>query len=314
MPTVESEPHIVVVGGGAMGALYAALLARAEADVSILDASAAVVEAINQDGVTVEEPNGSFSVRVTASTLPEPLGEADAVFLFVKCYQTKAAIELAAPLLREGTTIVSLQNGWGNGPLLADILGPERLVIGVTYLSSTTTGVGAVRCKLGGRTIVGPYGDADDARAQWIARLLTGTGIDVEAVSPVEAEIWRKLVLNAATLPTSAISRLAAGAMYAHEGMRGLVDAAAREAVAVARASGHELDEGECLETIHSVLQAAGDVKSSMLQDVERGTRTEIDVVTGAVVRAAEAANVEVPVNRALYSLIDGYETAVLAR
>jgi 2-dehydropantoate 2-reductase len=313
MPPVDSQARITIVGGGAMGALFAALLARAGVSTSILDAAETVVETINRDGVAVDEPGGGFAAKVTAATEPEALQPADAVFFFVKCYQTRGAIELAAPLLDGDATVVSLQNGWGNAPLLADAVDADRLVIGVTYLSSTTTAPGRVSCKLGGRTIVGPYGSGDDTRARSVARLLQGAGVEVDVAVPVETEIWRKLVLNAATLPTSAISRLAAGRMYVHEDMRRLVDAAAREAVAVARASGYELDEQECLEVIHTVLRDAGDVKSSMLQDVERGTRTEIDVVTGAVVRAAEAAKIDVPVNRALYSLINGYESAVLA-
>ena len=206
--------------------------------------------------------------------------------------------------------MISLQNGWGNGQLLAETVDADRLVLGVTYLSSTTTAPGRVSSKLGGRTILGPFGSSDDTRARSVARLLEGAGVDAEVVVPVEAEIWRELVLNAATLPTSAISRLAAGRMYEHDGMLRLVDEAACEAVAVARASGYELDEQECLDVIHTVLRKRGRCESSMLQDVERGARTEIDVVTGAVVRAAEAAKIDVPVNRALYSLINGYESA----
>jgi 2-dehydropantoate 2-reductase len=88
------------------------------------------------------------------------------------------------------------------------------------------------------------------------------------------------------------------------------VDEVAREAVATARAQGYEIDEGERVEFIHGLLERAGPGKPSMLQDIEAGRRTEIDVINGAVVRAAERHGVDAPLNRTMVAMIKAYERA----
>jgi 2-dehydropantoate 2-reductase len=92
--------------------------------------------------------------------------------------------------------------------------------------------------------------------------------------------------------------------------MSDLVDEVAREAIAVARASGYDLDEAATIERIHTVLAGAGDGKASMLQDVEAGRRTEVDVITGAILRGGREHGVPTPINAALYALIRGLENA----
>ena len=122
-------------------------------------------------------------------------------------------------------------------------------------------------------------------------------------------EIWKKLILNAATLPPAALTGMNAGALEAHEDMRELVAAAAREATAVAQALGYPIDAEERIETIHALLERAGPTKASMLQDFEAGRRTEIDVINGAVVKAADEQDVAVPLNRAFVALVKGWES-----
>jgi 2-dehydropantoate 2-reductase len=124
----------------------------------------------------------------------------------------------------------------------------------------------------------------------------------------VRPEIWKKLVLNAATLPTAALPGMNAGALTAHAQMHDLVSATAREAVAVARALGYEIDADERVESIHALLERAASTKGSMLQDFEATRQTEIDVINGAVVRAAEQTGVDVPLNRAFVALVKGWE------
>src|SRR5581483_10971413 len=133
-------------------------------------------------------------------------------------------------------------------------------------------------------------------------------GLEAKVVPAVRPEIWKKLVLNAATLPTAALTGMNAGALTAHEPMHELVTETAREAVAVARALGYDIDEEERVEAIHSLLGRAGPTKASMLQDFEAGRRTEVDVINGAVVRAGEQTGVQVPLNRAFVALVKGWE------
>jgi 2-dehydropantoate 2-reductase len=300
--------RIVVVGAGAMGCLYAAFLRRAGREVALLEKSPEVVARIRGEGVTVRNGGDALSLRVPASHDPGELAPPDAVLFCVKCYQTEQAAELVAPLVGERTAVVSLQNGWGNGELLARRFGAERLVVGVTYASSTLLGPGEVAARLAGGTFVGPYAAPGASAAAAVASALAAAGFEVEQPDSIRTEIWKKLVLNAATLPTSALTRLPAAGLLASVPMDALVEKVAREAVAVAQASGYAIDPAERVREIRRVLAAAGEGRSSMLQDVERGARTEVDVLTGAVVRAAEERGVEVPANRILLALVRGYE------
>ena len=140
--------------------------------------------------------------------------------------------------------------------------------------------------------------------------MLHGTAFETHVSDDIESEIWKKLILNAATLPAAALTGLNAGSLEANEDMRSLVDSGATEAIEVALTRGYPIDPEERRSSIHAVLERAGAGKPSMLQDFEAGRRTEIDVINGAIVRAGDSAGMAVPVNRALMSLVKGWEHA----
>jgi 2-dehydropantoate 2-reductase len=307
MPS-STDTSIAVVGAGAMGSVFAARLADGGADVVLVDVSAPLVERLNRDGLALDGPDGHRSVRLPATEAPGEHRPVDGVFVFVKCHQTAAAAELARPLVGPGTAVVSLQNGWGNGDVLAEAFAPDQLVVGVTYISATVRGPAHVAYSGNGPTFVGGWTEAARPLAERVAGWLRADGLDVELPGDVRTEIWKKLVLNAATLPTAALTGLAAGPLGRHPQMREVVRAAATEAVAAGRAAGYDLDEPERQEAIAAVLARAGDGKASMLQDVEAGRRTEIDVISGAVLRAGEAHGVPAPVTRTLHDLVKGLE------
>jgi 2-dehydropantoate 2-reductase len=156
--------------------------------------------------------------------------------------------------------------------------------------------------------VVGPYSGDDLSRATAVAALLDGSGWAATATADVRTEIWRKLVLNCATLPTAALTRLPAGALGEAGALRDVVDAVAAEAVAVAVAQGLDVDIEERTAAIHDVLARAGAGRASMLQDVLADRKTEIETVNGAVVELGTELGVPVPLNRALVALVHGLE------
>ena len=204
--------------------------------------------------------------------------------------------------------MASLQNGWGNGDVLARAYAAEQLVVGVTYNSGTVLDTGRVAHPGVGPTTIGSFTDGATDGADRLAQALSDGGLEVVIAAPIRPEIWKKLILNAASLPTAALTGLTAGALTGHEGMHELVTETAREAVSVARALGYDIDEEERVEYIHKLSRNAGSTKASMLQDVEAGRRTEIDVINGAVVAAADEVGVAVPLNRAFVQLMHGWE------
>jgi 2-dehydropantoate 2-reductase len=301
---------MAVIGAGAMGGALAAEAALAGHDVHVLDVSAELVTAVRERGIAVTVDGAEVTGKVQASTDPASIGPAELVVIFVKAQHTAAAAASIAALRGPGTVVASLQNGWGNADVLAREAGTEGLVFGVTYNSCSSAGLARVRHTGRGETVIGSYaGDAaGTAAAERAAQALTSAGWACRVTPEVRTEIWKKLILNAATLPTAALTGLAAGELAAAPAMSDLVDATAQEACAVARGLGLGIDPAERLEAIHRVLAAAGPGKASMLQDAEARRKTEVEVINGAVVREADRLGIDVPVNRALAALISGLE------
>ncbi len=302
---------IAVVGAGAMGSIIGAGVAEAGHDTVLVDVAVPLVERLNADGVTVRDKAGEErTVRVPATTDPGSVGPVDLVVVFVKCYHTDAAASAAAPLAGDGTVVASLQNGWGNEEILARHFGADRVVAGVTYNSGTVLELGKVAHTGVGPTLVGPFEGASLDGASRVEEALTSAGFEVTVTGEIRTEIWKKLILNAATLPQAALTGLRIAPLGEPGPMLDLVDEAAREATAVAQAAGYEIDPAERIETIHGLLSRGGDGKASMLQDFEAVRRSEVDVITGAVLREAERHGVGVPANCALFALVKGWERA----
>lgn len=300
---------IAVVGAGAMGSIFGARFTQAGLETVLVDVAAPLVEAINADGITIVRGEEETTTRVPATSDPRTVGVVDVVVFCVKCYHTPSAAELARPLVGADTVVASLQNGWGNGDVLAAVFPPEQIVVGVTYNSGLVQGLARVVHPAEQPTTVGSFADNGNDGAALLAQALNDAGLEAHVVSPVRPEIWKKLILNAATLPTAALTGMNAGALTGCEDTRELVTDTAREAVAVARALGYEIDPQERVDAIHALLTKAGPSKASMLQDFEAGRRTEIDVINGAVLKAADDTGVAVPLNRALVQLVKGWES-----
>ncbi|HEU0116729.1 MAG TPA: 2-dehydropantoate 2-reductase [Thermomicrobiales bacterium] len=305
---------IAVVGGaGAMGAVWASRLRQAGNDVVIVDVAKPALAAIGGDGLIVEDKAGERHVfRIAATNDPETIGRQDLVIFFVKAQHTAAAADLARPLVDDATTVLTLQNGWGNADVLAQRFPPTQIVMGVTYHSAKALAPGVVAHTAdSGPTFVGPYlAGAPLDRAQAIGAAMTAAGIATTVTDQAMTEVWKKLVLNCATLPVAALTRLYSGTTGRTEPLLQVCDALATEAVAVARAKGLPLDPAERTATIRGALAKAGHGKASMLQDVEAQRKTEIEAVNGAIVREAEALGLDAPLNRAMVALVNGLEAS----
>jgi 2-dehydropantoate 2-reductase len=299
---------IAVVGSGAMGSIFGAGFAEAGHDTVLVDVAKPLVDKVRADGVTIVGKDGAErNVRVEATTDAASVGPCDLVVFFVKCYHTASAAETARPLVGENTVVASLQNGWGNGDVLAAAYDPSHVAVGVTYNSGTVLELGKVAHPGVGPTHVGAFADGTET-AKPLEDALSSAGFEVHTSTHIRTDIWKKLILNAATLPTAAIPGMNAAALTAHTEMHDLVSEVGREAVAVARAKGYDIDEQERVDYIHSLLEKAGPTRGSMLQDFEAGRQTEIDVINGAVVRVGEETGTPTSLNRALVALVKGWE------
>ena len=298
---------IAVIGAGAMGSVIGGLLAKAGNEVTLVDVWKEAVDAINAKGLRINDE----VVMVRATADPGKIGPVDLVLVFVKCYHTEEAVRNALPLIGPETVVLSLQNGWGNGPRIAKIVGEDKLLIGVCYHSATAAGPGHVLHVGKGMTFMGELNGKMSKRLTEIAETFQKAGIEVTATQEVLKEIWSKLALNVCTLPTSALLRFYAPQLVQHEPMMDLMKELLQEVIAVARAQKIALDFNERWGAITGLLRrCAPTAKSSMLQDVEKSRRTEIDVINGAIVEAGERLNIPVPYNRAMLSMVKSLEGA----
>jgi 2-dehydropantoate 2-reductase len=298
-----------IIGAGAMGSLFGAHLAESGQEVTLIDVWQEAVDAINARGLIVEDKEGQRrTVSVRATTDPATIGVAELALVFVKCYHTEEAVRNAAAVIGPDTTVLSLQNGWGNAPRIASVVGQERVLAGVTYHSATVLGPGEIQHAGRGMTFIGELDGRVSDRVTEIAETLRVAGIDVTPTDTVLKAIWSKLALNVCTLPTSALLRFYAGQLIEHEGTRSLMRALLHETVAVAQAQGIGLDEEERWSAITGLVERAKGARASMLQDVERSRRTEIEVVNGAVVAAGRERGISTPHNETMLWLIRSLE------
>lgn len=300
----------VLGGGGAMGGLFGAYLADAGHDVILVDVSDVAVQAINTHGLFIEEKDGTIRhMPVQATRDPASAGIADLVISFVKCYHTEAAVTLALPMIGPRTRVLSLQNGWGNSDRIAQIVGPDKVLVGVTYHSASLLAPGRVKHPGTGHTCIGQIGPADANHLDAICEAFTSAGLDCQRPPQIETEIWKKLALNACVLPLSACLGWRTHELAECEPTRAEMAAILEEVIAVTKARGHPLDFDERWDAILGLLTRARDAKPSMLQDVESRRQTEIDVINGAVLRAGRATGVPTPRNAAMCALIRAIET-----
>lgn len=301
---------IAILGAGAMGSAIGALLHKAGNSVTLIDVSRPTIEAVQSRGLIIQNKAGEQeTVRIQITDQPASIGMADLLLVFVKCYQTEAAVKNALPVIGPDTPVLSLQNGWGNGPRIASIVGKERVVLGVCYHSATVIAPGHVLHAGQGKTFMGELDGSDSPRLQRIVKTFNEAGIVVEPSGQVLKEIWAKLALNIATLPTSSSIRLTAERLLDTPEMQDLMKELLKEVVAVANAQNIPLEFDERWEAITSLLRKlAPNTKGSMHQDVEARRQTEIDVMCGAILEAGARLHIPTPYNRAMMGLIKGLE------
>jgi 2-dehydropantoate 2-reductase len=303
----DTWPHVAVLGAGAVGCYYGGMLARAGAPVTLIG-RAAHVDAIRRDGLVVERASGRDVVRLDASTDVRAARDADVVLVCVKSPDSAAAARELAPHLQDAAAVVSLQNGVDNADRMAAVV-PQPVLAAVVYVGTSMEGPGIVRHAGRGDLVLGvPRSSAGRARARQrvteVAAMFERAGVACPVSADIEAALWTKLTINCAFNAISALGRARYGRMAADPAIRDVMEAAVREAVAVARASEVALDERALVAAVWEVAGAMQGQYSSTAQDVLRGKRTEIDALNGFVVARGRALGVDAPVNRTLHALV----------
>lgn len=306
--------RIGVIGAGALGLLLGGLIWENGGEVMIYTRRAEAARIINAAGVVIHSREGKRLSRPPATDDPSRLREAQLVIIAVKSYDTAKIAATIADNTSPSCIALTLQNGLGNVEELVEALGAGRVLGGVTSQASTLLGVNEVFHAYAGETVVGEPRGGGGGRAGEVAGLLTSLGVPTRVSLSLEREIWLKVVVNSVINPLTAILGVRNGELASLPGISPLIDRLVEECVSVARASGVEICVDEARRLTYSVMEKTGMNKSSMLQDIERGRRTEIDRLNGRVARLAAERGLEAPLNEALSILVKALESISAGR
>jgi 2-dehydropantoate 2-reductase len=293
-----------------MGLIFGARLATSH-EVVLLDVNQNAIDAVNSEGAKITNKDGSIDVvkNVRATNDPQTIGTADLVVIFTKCYWTEKAVYSALACIGKKTIVLTLQNGWGNYEVISRIVNHDQIMVGVNYVSGTTLAPGHARQVGNPVAFIGRVNAPVDDEVRKIAAVVESAGVKTTPSDTILTEVFKKLALNVATLPTAAILRMEAQMLIENEGTIRAMDDILKEMVAVVTANGVKIQFDERREYIHGLLKNAVGAKGSMLQDVEAKRMTEIDVINGAIVAMGNKCGIPTPVNQTFVNIIKALES-----
>ncbi|UCC52406.1 MAG: 2-dehydropantoate 2-reductase [Anaerolineaceae bacterium] len=299
----QSDMRLVIVGSGALGSIFAAHLAPFT-NLVMLGHWTAQMSILRSQGLTMINLGGSRSHHTFSTTDKSLSIEAtDIALVLVKSYQTERAAGEIKQFLAEDGLAISLQNGLSNVDALANVLGSARVTQGVTALGATMIEPGLVRFAGRGPTYL-PFSQRSSKPVAQLSQWMNQAGMETSFANNLKSLVWGKLAINAGINALTALLRVPNGFLASNAQARQLMCAAAEETADVARALDIELPYSDVAKRVIEVAQATAENRSSMLQDVLRGSQTEIDFINGAVVRFGQSNEVPTPINNELYRLV----------
>lgn len=317
MPNVEgvrsSIVRIAVLGAGSLGSAIGGVLALDGHDVVLVGRNPSYVEAVERHGLVLDDGGHRRTARCRAivSCADEPV--VDLLIVLVKSFDTRRAIESAIPLVGGATTVLTLQNGVGCEDVIADVVGPERVVAGRTFVGGRLIAPGVVQYGIEGRdTTIGELDGSSSDRIRAIAATFEHAGMHTEVSDDITAMSWEKLFVNVATGAWSALTGLPYGELSRHEDVATMAVATVAEAIAVATAAGIAITTTDPSVPWRRAWEGLpADFRASMLQSIDKGSRTEVDVMHGAVCRLGRDVGVATPINDTLWAAVRGLERRI---
>lgn len=305
MSEVTGLGKVAVMGAGAVGCFYGAMLARGGADVTLIG-RARHVDAVKAHGLTLDMHGARERIALAASVEPAAAAGARLVLFAVKSTATDAAARALAPHLAPDAVVLALQNGVDNVERLRAAIA-QPVIAAVVYVGCAMEGPGHVKHNGRGDLVIGA--DAADApalapRLDAIAAAFGAAGVPVRISGNVIGDLWVKLAINCAYNALSALTRGRYGFLIDKPHARRLMRDAVAEIEALAAAKRVRIPDAKLLETVYAVAAAMPAQTSSTEQDIARGQNTEIDHLNGYVARQGEVHGVATPVNRTLHALV----------
>jgi 2-dehydropantoate 2-reductase len=306
--------NALIMGAGALGSVFGGFLSSIQ-EVSLVGKGAHIQE-VKKEGLKITGIWGEHRFEdltaYTAEEIPD-IEEQDLIMITTKSYDTEAAVNQALPLLKRDTLVMSMQNGIGNEEVIARTVGRDRTMGGMAIFGAALLAPGHVKVTVyASECLVGML-DGSYEKAKGIAEIFTNAGIPTLPTQNIIREKWMKAFYNIALNPLSAVLRVPYGFLGEHEETRALMKHMLQEAFRIAGAEGIKLDktpEEYFQYLLEKQLPPTAQHRSSMLQDIERGKKTEIDYLNGAVARLGRKHRILTPYNDAMAAIITSLERA----
>mgnify|MGYP003117121201 CR=1 FL=1 len=294
---------VAVLGAGAMGSVYGARMARAGADVTLLDVNAAHVGAVSRAGLRIGLDDGDDVVQIRAMSPQEFSGPVDLILLFTKVFHTAVALSAIVDQI-DDAWVLSLQNGVGNVDRIAAHVRPDRIMVGMTMTPADFIAPGHVASHGTATTDFYTASGQSDPMLDRVATLLQAGGVTARMNADIHTAIWEKATFNCALNPICALTNGTPGGVGVSDDGRALADAVVAEAIAVAKACGVAVSRAHVDGLLTQAYAQHLMHEPSMLQDIKAQRRTEIDALNGAVVALGDQHGVPVPTNRMIAQCI----------
>jgi 2-dehydropantoate 2-reductase len=306
---------IAIVGVGAMGSVYAALLASAGHEVWGIDSWAEHVAAINERGLRLTGKSGDRTVRIRATTEAREVGPCDLAIVATKARDVLKAAEAARLLLKDGTTVLTIQNGLGSAEKVAGALGAERVAIGVVGgFGASIKGPGEAHHNGMELVRLGELHGPATPRLEAVAEVWRSGGFTVKTFDDIHQMIWEKLICNVGFSGPCALTGLTVGQIMADPDGWRIASGCASEAWRVARARKIAVEIDDPVSYLRAFGEKVPGARPSMLLDHLAGRPSEVDAINGAIPPAAASVGLEAPLNTAVASLIRARESLLAQR
>ncbi|HEX4340153.1 MAG TPA: ketopantoate reductase family protein [Polyangiaceae bacterium] len=298
---------LLVVGAGAVGGYYAAMLSRAGHDVTVV-ARGEHGRAIREHGLVVDIPGGTLTATPTVVgdvKDAESLG-ADVAIVAVKAASLLDVAEGTGKALAKDGFAIPLLNGLDSETELAAVIGAGRVIGGIAQIASLIAGPGHIHVDAPAKIVLAPLSPGQMTDVERIAAEFARAGFECEAKPDLSRILWTKLLWNAPFNAICALTDRSAGEVLAVPELAALVRDTMEELARVALADGVTIDERLIAGTLDATRTKFSDSRPSMLQDMRNGRPTEASALQGAVVRRGEKHGVATPIHRTLLALVLG--------
>ncbi len=296
---------ISIIGSGAMGSLFGGKLSKSGEDVILYDVNEAHINRVNQKGLSIHSTatGETLVVYPRATKDPEETRGSDIFIIFVKSTITELVVKQFSSFADNSSIVITLQNGLGNEEIIRNIMGKEMVAAGVTSQGATFLGPGEINHAGNGPTHL-CMSDKHNEKLKPFVETLNKAGFEADIEDNIENLVWSKLIINVGINALTAITNLENGRLLEFQDLKSIMDDLVAEGAAVAAKKGVTLTFPDPLQTVFDVAGKTAKNRSSMLQDFDRGNRTEIDFINGAIVREGSILGINTPVNKTIAGLV----------